>query len=47
MSEVSRTSRSMRNVSVSLSTQAVLLDRFTDDVVRAARGAKPHERRTC
>lgn len=28
-------------------TQAVLLERFTDDVVRAARGAKPHERRTC
>ncbi|MGW0162838.1 FadR/GntR family transcriptional regulator [Mycobacterium sp. NPDC003323] len=28
-------------------TQAVLLDRFTDDVVRAARGAKPHQRRGC
>ena len=28
-------------------TQAVLLERFTDDVVRAARGAKPHGRRTC
>ncbi|WP_131830595.1 GntR family transcriptional regulator [Mycolicibacterium diernhoferi] len=28
-------------------TQSLLLERFTDDVVRAARGAKPHERRTC
>lgn len=28
-------------------TQSLLLERFTDDVVRAARGAKSHERRTC
>ena len=28
-------------------TQSVLLERFTADVVRAARGATPHERRTC
>jgi DNA-binding FadR family transcriptional regulator len=28
-------------------TQAVLLDRFTDDVVRAVRGAKPTPRHGC